>query len=128
MNTPKDIAIMLGALSFIRVDGLTICGYTRGDRTCNPSLDGYTPGTWGIKNGFIIIVTKDNKMWIRCNQGLPDITDPKINILDSLLSSLNCHRCDSIDRIFVLRRCEQFKTEQLLSRLNNYEWEFINII
>jgi hypothetical protein len=128
MKTPKDIAIMLGALSFIRVDGLTICGYTPGGRTCDPTLDDYTLGTWGIKNGFIVIVTKDNEMWIRCNKDLPDLTDPKINILDSLLDKLDCHRCDSLDRIFVLRNCEQFKTEQLLSRLNNPEWEIVNVI
>ena len=125
MKTSKDIAIMLGGLSFIRVDGLLIYGYIDGGRVCiGINSYGSLDGMWGItEQGFIIAVTKHGEIWVRWNKGLPDITDPKINMCEPLFEKMNCLRSPLVDDFTLLRICEHFDTRQLLSRMNDPEWE-----
>jgi hypothetical protein len=121
MKTPPDIAVMLGALSFVRVDGLSIYG---GGRICTSrGSTGPLTGLWGITQGFTLIFTRCDEVWIRWNQDLPDIVSPKINTLIFLLNELKCDRYSFVDKFVFLRDFEQFNTQQLLSRINNPEWE-----
>jgi hypothetical protein len=124
MKTPKDAAIMLGALSFIRVDGLTLLGHVQGGRVCRIVNQALFNGSWCVYKEFILVITKDCEIWIGWNQGLPDIIiEGKISMCAQICQSLGCWRKEIIPSLFFCLNDEQFDTRQLLSRMNNPEWE-----